>query len=167
MALDHSTYGQSMDKLVQDQYARGKDILPPSEMCNLFPMEYYKYSLGGEVEGVLVSAGGAKSELEYKWESDNTTDIYAKMASSICSYWDTVVTPGPAAVLDVVLSVTPDAFSQYNAIYEAIRKYSNNEGNGWVGWMKVVEDEVKKIPFVVVEMNTVTSVSVSFTRFLT
>lgn len=169
MALDFSSCGDKMNNIlkgdIDNDYRKryGRDSI-----SKLFGGEYYQYSLDGEADGVLVSAGGTASLLDKAFYGTNGYDAITNMASLICSYWDTVVTPGAATVLDVVVSVVPNASSMQSDMESAIHGYitSGDSRNGWPGLIEAIEGVVNQIPFTITELQTSTGVTTTYVSYV-
>ncbi|HKL76976.1 MAG TPA: hypothetical protein VJ985_01215, partial [Gammaproteobacteria bacterium] len=100
--------------------------------------------------------------------SDNTADTITQIANALCDYWESFVTPGEAVVLDVVVSVVPDASAQRAPMEQAITDYINSgdSRDGWTGWYDATEAVVNQIPFAVTEQNVSTGSTTVYTRYV-
>jgi len=167
MSLDPQTYGQQAEQALTDQIESG-GALTPEEMSQEFAAIYHDYGREGECGGVDISAGGDASILEPAFLSDNTPATITQIANALCDYWESFATPGGAEVLDVVLSVVPDASAQRAPMEAAIIDYaeSGDSRTGWDGWYNATQDVVSQIPFLVTEQDTSTGSTQTFTRFV-
>ncbi len=166
MALDPQTYGQQAEQALQQQIDGGG--LSPSAMSEEFAAIYNDYGLEGECGGVDIAAGGDKALLDPAFIADNTAATITQIANALCDYWESFVTPGEAVVLDVVVSVVPDASAQRAPMEQAITDYINagDSRDGWLGWYEATEAVVNQIPFAVTEQNVSTGSTSVFTRYV-
>ena len=167
MSLDPDTYGQHAEQALTDQIESG-GALTPEEMSQEFAAIYHDYGREGECSGVDISAGGDANILEPAFLSDNTPATITQIANALCDYWESFVTPGEAEVLDVVLSVVPDASAQRAPMESAIADYIDSGGarDGWAGWYEATQGVAEQIPFAVTEQDTSTGSTQTFTRFV-
>ena len=168
MSLDPQTYGQQAEQALNDQIERS-NRLSPEEMSEEFAAIYHDYAREGECGGVDISAGGDESILTPAFISDNSPNTITQIANALCDYWESFTTPGDAEVLDVVVSVEPDASAQRAPMESAIIDYINSGDtrDGWTGWYNATQDIVSQIPFAVTEQDTSTGSTETFTRFVT
>lgn len=169
MSLNAINYGNQCEAELINQINRNSaEPLSPGQMSAIFEDIYVEYSKEGQVGGVLISSGGSVGLLNDAFLGENSADNVTRMANKICNYWETFTIPGPAQVLDVVLSVTVNATAQKAALIAAINSYITSDNrSGWVGLYQQIETVVKTIPFVIVEQTVSTGATSTFTRTLT
>ena len=167
MSLDPQTYGQQAEQALTDQI-ESWGALTPEEMSQEFAAIYHDYAREGECGGVDISAGGDASILDPAFISDNSSATITQIANALCDYWESFTTPGEAQVLDVVVSVSPDASAQRAPMESAIIDYINSGDarDGWVGWYEATQDVAEQIPFAVTEQDTSTGSTQTFTRYV-
>lgn len=169
MALDFQSCGSDINDILQKDIDKDhKERMGRDAFSKQAGNRYYDYAMEGEADGVLVSAGGTSSLLEKAFFGMNSHQAIQQMATQICSYWNTVVTPGQPVALDVVVSVVPAAMPLQPAMVNAIHGYIKSGGsrNGWPGLIEVIEGVVNQIPYTVTEVQTSTGVTTSYVSYV-
>ena len=167
MALDPETYGTNCNNILKTQASDplSEDLKTPTNMAKLFAAEYDKYAKAGTLAGADLTAGGDITILEAGFIPDNTTAMATKIATAICGYWATLITPAEEPEhggTSVTLVVIP-AMTLLPAMIAAVQAtVTDEEGDGWIDLFNNTEAIVKTIPCVITELVGAPPVATTF-----
>lgn len=170
--LNTSTGATAADTALQAQYDRqaaAQLLNTPEEMSTDLGNACADYLKEGILLGGDLSAGGTLSILQNGFISDNTAATATALATAICNFLETNITPGSPEVGSSVQSVTIAANIKISIMASAILNIINTPSvtTGWVKFFKVIDPIVKTIECTIIELVNPGAVPTPFIRFIT
>ena len=170
--LNTATGATAADNALQAQYdkqANAQALKTASQMSADFGNACADYLKEGILLGGDLSAGGTLSILQNGFITDNSAATATVLATAVCNFLETNITPGLPQVGTSVVSVTIAASAKISIMAAAILGVVSSPPatTGWINFYNAIDPIVKTIECTIIELVQPGSVPTPFVRFIT